>query len=125
MAICPHLRPGAYRFQVIASNGDGNWTALASTARQACPLTDVSKPLGHVNPHVTATVYAHALPGKEERLVRAVRRGLPRLRFVNRGFTKTVFFKLVAMGRVNDSCSATSEIFSAVYAENEEHILRM
>jgi len=30
------------------------------------PLTDVSKPLGHVNPHVTATVYAHALPGRDD-----------------------------------------------------------
>jgi integrase len=30
------------------------------------PLTDVSKRLGHVNPHVTATVYAHALPGRHD-----------------------------------------------------------
>jgi len=30
------------------------------------PLTDVSKRLGHVNPHVTATVYAHALPGRDD-----------------------------------------------------------
>jgi hypothetical protein len=29
------------------------------------PLTDVSK-LGHVNPHVTATVYTHALPGRDD-----------------------------------------------------------
>jgi hypothetical protein len=26
----------------------------------------VSKRLGHVNPHVTATVYAHALPGRDD-----------------------------------------------------------
>ena len=30
------------------------------------PLTDVSKRLAHVNPHVTATVYAHALPGRDD-----------------------------------------------------------
>jgi integrase len=30
------------------------------------PLTDVSKRLGHVNPHVTATVYAHALEGRDD-----------------------------------------------------------
>jgi len=30
------------------------------------PLTDVSKRLGHTNPHVTATVYAHALPGRDD-----------------------------------------------------------
>ena len=30
------------------------------------PLTDVSKRLGHVNPHVTATIYAHALPGRDD-----------------------------------------------------------
>ncbi len=30
------------------------------------PLTDVSKRLGHVNPHVTATVYAHSLPGRDD-----------------------------------------------------------
>ncbi len=30
------------------------------------PLTNVSKRLGHVNPHVTATVYAHALPGRDD-----------------------------------------------------------
>jgi integrase len=30
------------------------------------PLTDVSKRLGHVNPHVTATVYAHTLPGRDD-----------------------------------------------------------
>ena len=30
------------------------------------PLTDVSKRLGHVNPHVTATVYAHALAGRDD-----------------------------------------------------------
>jgi integrase len=30
------------------------------------PLTDVSKRLGHANPHVTATVYAHALPGRDD-----------------------------------------------------------
>jgi integrase len=30
------------------------------------PLTDVSKRFGHVNPHVTATVYAHALPGRDD-----------------------------------------------------------
>lgn len=30
------------------------------------PLTDVSKRLGHVNPHVTATVYARALPGRDD-----------------------------------------------------------
>ena len=29
-------------------------------------MTDVSKRLGHVNPHVTATVYAHALPGRDD-----------------------------------------------------------
>jgi len=31
------------------------------------PLTDVSKRLGHTNPHVTATVYAHAMPGHDDR----------------------------------------------------------
>lgn len=30
------------------------------------PLTDVSKHLGHANPHVTATIYAHALPGRDD-----------------------------------------------------------
>lgn len=30
------------------------------------PLTDVSVRLGHVNPHVTAKVYAHALPGRDD-----------------------------------------------------------
>jgi integrase len=30
------------------------------------PLTDVSKRMGHANPHVTATVYAHALPGRDD-----------------------------------------------------------
>src|SRR5260370_29194305 len=30
------------------------------------PLTDVSKRLGHANPHVTASVYAHALPGPDD-----------------------------------------------------------
>jgi integrase len=30
------------------------------------PLTDVSKRLGHANPHVTATVYAPALPGRDD-----------------------------------------------------------
>src|SRR5580704_8254069 len=30
------------------------------------PLTDVSMRLGHANPHVTATVYAHALPGRDD-----------------------------------------------------------
>ena len=30
------------------------------------PLTDVSQRLGHVNPHVTATAYAHALPGRDD-----------------------------------------------------------
>jgi integrase len=30
------------------------------------PITDVSKRLGHANPHVTATVYAHALPGHDD-----------------------------------------------------------
>jgi integrase len=30
------------------------------------PLTDVSKRLGHANPHVTATIYAHALPGRDD-----------------------------------------------------------
>jgi integrase len=30
------------------------------------PLTDVSKRLGHVNPHVTATIYAHAMPGHDD-----------------------------------------------------------
>ena len=30
------------------------------------PLTEVSKRLGHANPHVTATVYAHALPGRDD-----------------------------------------------------------
>jgi integrase len=30
------------------------------------PLTDVSKRLGHANPHVTATVYAHAMPGHDD-----------------------------------------------------------
>jgi integrase len=28
------------------------------------PLTEVSKRLGQVNPHVTATAYVHALPGR-------------------------------------------------------------
>jgi hypothetical protein len=30
------------------------------------PLTDVSKRLGHTNPHVTATVYAHVMPGHDD-----------------------------------------------------------
>jgi integrase len=30
------------------------------------PLTDVSKRLGHTNPHVTATIYAHAMPGHDD-----------------------------------------------------------
>src|ERR1035438_5420092 len=30
------------------------------------PLTDVSKRLGHANAHVTATIYAHALPGRDD-----------------------------------------------------------
>lgn len=30
------------------------------------PLTDVSKRLGHVNPHVTAKVHAHALAGRDD-----------------------------------------------------------
>jgi len=29
-------------------------------------MTDLSKRLEHVNPHVTATVYAHALPGRDD-----------------------------------------------------------
>jgi len=35
------------------------------------PLTDVSKRLGHTNPHVTATVYAHALPGRDDLAAKA------------------------------------------------------
>jgi len=35
------------------------------------PLPDVSKRLGHTNPQVTATVYAHALPGHDERAAKA------------------------------------------------------
>jgi integrase len=35
------------------------------------PLTDVSKRLGHTNPHVTATVYAHALPGHDDQAAQA------------------------------------------------------
>jgi integrase len=31
------------------------------------PITDVSKRLGHANPHVTATIYAHALPGHDDK----------------------------------------------------------
>jgi integrase len=30
------------------------------------PLTDVSKRLGHSSPHVTATIYAHALEGRDD-----------------------------------------------------------
>jgi integrase len=30
------------------------------------PLTVVSKRLGHANPHVTASIYAHALPGRDD-----------------------------------------------------------
>ncbi len=30
------------------------------------PLTHVSKRLGHTNPNVTATVYAHAMPGHDD-----------------------------------------------------------
>ena len=30
------------------------------------PLTDVSKRLGHSSPHVTATIYAHSLPGHDD-----------------------------------------------------------
>jgi integrase len=30
------------------------------------PLIDVSKRLGHANSHVTATVYAHALPDRDD-----------------------------------------------------------
>jgi len=29
------------------------------------PLTEISKRLGHSNPHVTATIYAHMLPGRD------------------------------------------------------------
>jgi integrase len=36
------------------------------------PLPDVSKRLGHANPAVTARLYAHALPGTEERQAAAV-----------------------------------------------------
>jgi integrase len=35
------------------------------------PITDVSKRLGHANPHVTATVYAHALPGHDDKAAEA------------------------------------------------------
>ena len=35
------------------------------------PLPDVSKRLGHTNPQVTATVYAHALPGHDDRAAKA------------------------------------------------------
>jgi integrase len=35
------------------------------------PLPDVSKRLGHANPQVTATVYAHALPGHDDRAAKA------------------------------------------------------
>src|SRR3984957_19233480 len=35
------------------------------------PLTDVSKRLGHTNPHVTATIYAHALPGHDDQAAEA------------------------------------------------------
>jgi len=35
------------------------------------PLTDVSKRLGHSNPHVTATIYAHALPGHDDQAAAA------------------------------------------------------
>lgn len=34
------------------------------------PLTDVSKRLGHANPNITATVYAHALPGRDREAAR-------------------------------------------------------
>ena len=30
------------------------------------PSTDVSKRLGHVDPHVTARIYAHALPRRDD-----------------------------------------------------------
>ena len=47
------------------------------------PLTDVRKRLGHVNPHVTATVYAHALPGKDDLAELGLRRPLgPPTRFL-------------------------------------------
>ena len=29
------------------------------------PLTEISRRLGHSNPHVTATIYAHMLPGRD------------------------------------------------------------
>jgi integrase len=35
------------------------------------PLTDVSRRLGHANAHVTATVYAHALPGRDDLAAKA------------------------------------------------------
>lgn len=35
------------------------------------PLTDASKRLGHSNPHVTATVYAHAMPGHDDLAAKA------------------------------------------------------
>jgi len=35
------------------------------------PLTDVSKRLGHTNPHVTATIYAHAMPGHDDAAAKA------------------------------------------------------
>ena len=34
------------------------------------PLTDVSARLGHSNVYVTATVYAHALPGRDDEVAR-------------------------------------------------------
>jgi integrase len=35
------------------------------------PLPVVSKRLGHANVHVTATIYAHALPGKDDQAAQA------------------------------------------------------
>ena len=35
------------------------------------PLPDVSRRLGHANPHVTATIYAHALPGCDDLAAKA------------------------------------------------------
>jgi len=35
------------------------------------PLTDVSKRLGHSSPHVTATIYAHALEGRDDLAAKA------------------------------------------------------
>ena len=63
----------SYQGDFIFCNPDGSPLKLDTVSASASLLlaagvllTDVSKRLGHVNPHVTATVYAHALSGRDD-----------------------------------------------------------